>query len=81
MFDPFLYHIALAQVFYLAEPLDVSMDTSLHGTIAMVRQEKNKRLYNLRLESKVDDLEGTVGVYEIPWEIIVWRIIPMKSSV
>jgi hypothetical protein len=42
------------------------MDTSLHGTIAMVRQEKNKRLYNLRLESKVDDLEGTVGVYEIP---------------
>jgi hypothetical protein len=58
--------IVHTQVFYLAKPLDVSMDTSLHGTIAMVRQEKNKRLYNLRLESKVDDLEGTVGVYEIP---------------
>jgi hypothetical protein len=62
----FLSYITHTQVFYLAKPLDVSLDTLLHGTISMVRQEKNKRLYNLRLESKVDDLEGTVGVYEIP---------------
>lgn len=42
------------------------MDTRLHGTIAMVRQEKNKRLYNLRLEGKVDELEAIQGTYEIP---------------
>ena len=53
-------------MFYLSKAIDVSMDTHLHGSIAMVRQEKNKRLYNLRLQSNVDDLEGTEGVYEIP---------------
>jgi hypothetical protein len=42
------------------------MDTKLHGTLEMVRQEKNKRLYNLKLESRVDDLPTTLGIYEIP---------------
>ena len=55
------------QVFYLYKPVDASMDTRLHGTIAMVRQEKNKRLYNLRLEGKVDEFEAVQGTYEIPW--------------
>ena len=56
----------LFQVFYLNEPVDASMDTKLHGTIAMVRQEKNKRLYNLKLDSKVDDSPSIQGIYEIP---------------
>ena len=55
------------QVFYLYKPIDASMDTRLHGTIAMVRQEKNKRLYNLRLDGKVDEFEAVQGTYEIPW--------------
>ena len=54
------------QVFYLYNPIDASTGTRLHGTIAMVRQEKNKRLYNLRMEGKVDDSETVQGVYEIP---------------
>ena len=54
------------QVFYLNAPIDCSSDTKLHGSIAMVRQEKNKRLYNLKLENSVDDLQATLGIYEIP---------------
>ena len=42
------------------------MDTILSGTISMVRQEKNKRLYNLKLESKVDESEAVLGIYEMP---------------
>jgi hypothetical protein len=47
-------------------PIDCSSDTKLHGNIAMVRQEKNKRLYNLKLDNGVDDLPPTLGIYEIP---------------
>ena len=54
------------QVFYLNKPIDCSTDTKLHGVLEMVRQEKNKRLYNLRVANKVDDCDATVGVYEIP---------------
>ena len=55
------------QVFYLNKPIDCSTDTKLHGSVEMIRQEKNKRLYNLRLASRVDDMaEPNVGVYEIP---------------
>ena len=55
------------QVFYLNKPIDCSTDTKLHGTVEMIRQEKNKRLYNLRLASRVDDItEPNIGVYEIP---------------
>ena len=53
-------------MFYLNAPIDCSSDTKLHGSIAMVRQEKNKRLYNLKLENSVDDLQATLGIYEIP---------------
>lgn len=54
------------QVFYLKTPVDCTSDTKLHGTVEMVRQEKNKRLYNLKLEMAVDDLPPVVGIYEIP---------------
>jgi hypothetical protein len=54
------------QVFYLNNPIDCSSDTSLHGNIEMIRQEKNKRLYNLKIDNAVDDLPSTLGIYEIP---------------
>ena len=54
------------QVFYLNNPIDCSSDTKLHGSIEMVRQEKNKRLYNLKLDNGVDDLPPTLGIYEMP---------------
>jgi protein arginine N-methyltransferase 1 len=55
------------QVFYLAEPVDCSTDTRLHGTVSMTRQGKNKRLYNLNLQHSVDDQTEPLKVtYEIP---------------
>jgi protein arginine N-methyltransferase 1 len=54
------------QVFYLKDPVDCTADTRLHGHVTMVRQEKNKRLYNLQLNFAVDDREPTNGIYEIP---------------
>ena len=56
------------QVFYLADGIDCSTDTKLHGTVAMLRQEKNKRLYNLELNFRVDDDPDSEikSLYEIP---------------
>ena len=53
-------------MFYLKDPLSVSMDSKVHGVITMVRQEKNKRLYNLKVQSSVDDGEEVCAIYEIP---------------
>ena len=36
------------------------------GSTYKIRQEKNKRLYNLKLESKVDESEAVLGIYEMP---------------
>lgn len=54
------------QVFYLKDAVDCSLDTRIHGSVSMLRQEKNKRLYNLHLEVAVDDIESKSFVYEIP---------------
>jgi type I protein arginine methyltransferase len=55
------------QVFYLKDPVVCESARRLHGTVALVRQQKNKRLYNLVLESKVEGSEDVVNaVYEIP---------------
>jgi protein arginine N-methyltransferase 1 len=55
------------QVFYLHDAIDCTTDTKLHGNVEMVRQTKNKRLYELNLDFKVDDSEEVVkGTYEIP---------------
>ena len=54
------------QVFYLKDGIDMSGESKLHGTVEMVRQEKNKRLYNMRVEHAVDDGQTTTGTYEIP---------------
>ena len=54
------------QVFYLRDPVDCSGEMTLHGTVEMVRQEKNKRLYNVRVNSAADDGASVTGVYEVP---------------
>ena len=54
------------QVFYLKEGLDMGGESKLHGSVEMIRQEKNKRLYNMRVELAVDDGQMTTGTYEIP---------------
>lgn len=54
-------------MFYLADAVDCSTDTKLHGTVSMTRQQKNKRLYNLNLTHSVDDQAEPLKVtYEIP---------------
>lgn len=55
------------QVFYLKDPLDLSSESRVHGTVEMIRQLKNKRLYNMRIVSSVDDSPDVVTqIYEIP---------------
>lgn len=55
------------QVFYLKDAVDCDTDTIINGTVEMVRQEKNKRLYNIRFKLRVDDVEHVeAAVYEIP---------------
>ncbi len=54
------------QVFYLPTPVNCSPDTRIHGDFEMYRQNVNKRLYNVKLQHKVDDSETEELVYEIP---------------
>lgn len=58
------------QVFYLPKAIHCQTDTKITGEMSMVRQEKNKRLYNVELEFQVDDGAGEddkfKGKYEIP---------------
>lgn len=59
--------VVVFQVFYLKDAIDCSSETRIHGDLAMLRQERNKRLYNMHIEYKVDDAaEPTKGMYEIP---------------
>ena len=54
------------QVFYLKDPIDCSGEMRLHGDVTLVRQEKNKRLYNMKINYAADDAEPASGIYEIP---------------
>lgn len=54
------------QVFYWKEPIDCTPGTSVCGTVEMVRQEKNKRLYNVQATWRADDGPICKGIYEIP---------------
>lgn len=54
------------QVFYLRDPLDCTPDGRVHGSVEMVRQERNKRLYNMKIISALDDKQPVAQVYEIP---------------
>lgn len=56
------------QVFYLKDAIDCSAGMSFEGTVSMLRQDKNKRLYNLNLDFSIPQIEGSQQkvVYEIP---------------
>eukprot|EP00607_Mallomonas_marina_P002134 CAMPEP_0182434426 /NCGR_PEP_ID=MMETSP1167-20130531/69738_1 /TAXON_ID=2988 /ORGANISM="Mallomonas Sp, Strain CCMP3275" /LENGTH=358 /DNA_ID=CAMNT_0024624291 /DNA_START=54 /DNA_END=1130 /DNA_ORIENTATION=+ len=54
------------QVFYTKDCMDCQPDSKISGTVALVRQEKNKRLYDLQLVHALDDGEPTKAKYEIP---------------
>jgi len=54
------------QVFYLKDHIDATPETRLHGSLAMLRQDKNKRLYDLFLNLAIDDGEPVNTKYEIP---------------
>jgi protein arginine N-methyltransferase 1 len=54
------------QVFYLRNPIQCESEMNIRGTIEMVRQEKNKRLYNVRVNYAGEDGQTVTGVYEIP---------------
>jgi type I protein arginine methyltransferase len=54
------------QVFYLKNAIDCTPDTTISGDLALVRQDTNKRLYNLLLSVKVDDGEAEKFTYEMP---------------
>lgn len=54
------------QVFYLKDAINCTPNTVISGDLQMVRQEKNKRLYDMLLTSKVDDCEPLHAKYEIP---------------
>ncbi len=61
------------QVFYLEDSIDcwgeegaADQDTNFSGSVSMMRQEKNKRLYNLRLSLSVNGRKEEQWVYEIP---------------
>ena len=55
------------EVFYFKDPIDTSGDAHIHGHMEMVRQEKNKRLYNVRVSYAHDhDMEPITCIYEIP---------------
>ena len=45
------------QVFYLPDAIPCQMHTKLTGNLEMVRQQKNKRLYNVRINHRVDPSE------------------------
>jgi type I protein arginine methyltransferase len=54
------------QVFYWKNAVDCVPGTIISGQVSLVRQEKNKRLYNMDMTMKVDDHAPIRGVYEIP---------------
>ena len=54
------------QVFYLRDPIDCSADSKISGNVEMFRQDKNKRLYMMKIDASVDDEQVLSQGYEIP---------------
>ena len=54
------------QVFYLKDPIESSGEMKIHGSIEMIRQEKNKRLYNVKNTYAADDTASVTAIYEMP---------------
>lgn len=54
-------------MFYLKDAIQCTADTVISGSLAMVRQDKNKRLYSLLLDVSVDGKPNDESYrYEIP---------------
>jgi hypothetical protein len=58
--------VLLLKVFYLRDPIDCTPETSISGMIALKRQNKNKRLYNVEISMKIDDGAVQDFCYEMP---------------
>ena len=54
------------QVFYFLEPEDGSIGDTLKGSVEMVRQQRNQRLYNVRLEYTFNEKKKISAIYEMP---------------
>lgn len=54
------------QVFYLKESISCTPNTTISGELQMMRQDKNKRLYDMEISHRVDDGETITNKYEIP---------------
>lgn len=54
------------QVFYMQNAITAAPDTVLAGEVAMVRQDENKRLYNLDISISVNGGDKNQYKYEIP---------------
>lgn len=49
------------QVFYLQQPILAANDTTIEGTVAMVRQADNPRLYNVKVgQSETRQIKSSV---------------------
>ncbi|CAM9397452.1 unnamed protein product [Ectocarpus sp. 8 AP-2014] len=63
-------HWGQQQVFYLQEPVVATEDATVEGTVSMVRQANNPRLYNvehrLSFASGTADSQQVSSVYKIP---------------
>jgi protein arginine N-methyltransferase 1 len=54
------------QVFYLKDAIECASDTVISGSLELVRQDKNKRLYSLLIDVSVDGSKPNSYRYEIP---------------
>lgn len=54
------------QVFYTKDCIDCQPDVNVSGTVALTRQDKNKRLYDFHVVFSVDDGDAVTAKYEIP---------------
>lgn len=57
------------QVFYLPKPIHCQTDTKLTGDMSMLRQNTNKRLYDVEIEFQVDDGSSEDGKFKGKYEI------------
>jgi protein arginine N-methyltransferase 1 len=54
------------QVFYLKDAIECTSDTAISGSLELIRQDKNKRLYSLLIDVSVDGSKPNSYRYEIP---------------
>lgn len=54
------------QVFYLKDAIKCTANTNIKGSVEMIRQDKNKRLYTMNIDVSVDAQPADSYRYEIP---------------